>query len=141
MDNQPHSPRPKPKAIPLINGSSPLHSTQESRDAHERENAFASIKSSMGPRKIPLDLEGGHYFQHQQQQQQQQQAAVAKDKRPLRLSNLEEVDARDPRDEPPTPSAISRSSSPYTANPTVDFDGLSWPSMHSLVPVGKRSDD
>lgn len=127
MDTQPHSPRPKPKAIPLINGSSPLHTTQEKRDANERENAFASIKSSMGPKKQPIDLEDGHYFQPQQ--------AVAKDKRPLRLSNLEEVDARDPRDEPATPYEISRSSSPYTANPTVDFDGLSWPSMRFASPI------
>jgi len=125
MDHQPHSPRPKPKAIPLINGSSPLHSRQETRDANERENAFASIKSSMGPRKMPLDLEDGQYFQQQQN--------MAKDKRPARLANLEEVDARDPRDEPATPSYMSRSGSPYTANPTVDFDGLSWPSMSCSV--------
>ncbi|KAF1346018.1 hypothetical protein BDV97DRAFT_33887 [Delphinella strobiligena] len=117
MDNQPHSPRPKPKAIPLLNGSSPLHATQESRDANERNNAFAAIKSSMGPRKIPIDLEDGHYFQPQQ--------SVPKDKRPARLSNLDELNARDPRDEP---QSISGRSSPYTANPTVDFDGLSWPS-------------
>ncbi|KAL1302965.1 hypothetical protein AAFC00_003283 [Neodothiora populina] len=121
MDHQPLSPRPKPKAIPLINGSSPLHTTQEKRDATERESAFASIRSSMGPRKEPIDLEDGHYFQPHQ--------AVAKDRRPMRLANLEEVDARDPRDEAPTPTTISRSSSPYTANPTVDFDGLSWPSI------------
>lgn len=122
MDHQPHSPRPKPKAIPLINGSSPLHSTQETRDAHERENAFASIRSSMGPRKEPIDLEGSYF-------QPQQALSQPKDKRPFRLANLDEVDARDPRDEPPPPpSTISRSSSPYTANPTIDFDGLSWPS-------------
>lgn len=121
MDNQPHSPRPKPKAIPLLNGSSPLHATQESRDANERNNAFAAIKSSMGPRKIPIDLEDGHYFQPQQ--------SVPKDKRPARLSNLDELNARDPRDEP---QSISGRSSPYTANPTVDFDGLSWPSMQTL---------
>ena len=124
MDNQPHAPRPKPIPSHLINGSSPL-TTQESRDAHERENAFASIKSSMGPRKVPIDLEGNYFQPHAH--------AHPRDKRPSKLANLEEVDARDPRDEPAwTPSATSRCTSPYTQAPTVDFDGLSWPSMHWL---------
>lgn len=37
---------------------------------------------------------------------------------------------RDPRDEgkPLTPpSTVSRSESPYTLYPPIDFDGLSWP--------------
>lgn len=37
---------------------------------------------------------------------------------------------RDPRDEggPLTPPAtVSRPASPYTLNPPIDFDGLSWP--------------
>lgn len=41
------------------------------------------------------------------------------------------VAARDPRDEaiPATPPAtVSRPASPYTLNPPIDFDGLSWPS-------------
>ena len=126
MDSQPLSPRPKPKAIPLINGSSPLHTTQKERDANEREHAYASIKSSMGPVKQPIDLDNPHYFQAQQQ-------SVPRNKRPMKLSNLDEVDARDPRDELPTPSVMSRSSSPYTQNPTVDFDGLSWPSTPCLA--------
>src|SRR5204863_9994730 len=37
--------------------------------------------------------------------------------------------ARDPRDEAaPTPPTASRPASPYTLNPPIDFDGLSWPS-------------
>ncbi|KAG9557854.1 hypothetical protein KCU77_g18303, partial [Aureobasidium melanogenum] len=61
MDHQPNSPI-RPKHIPshMINGSSPLV-TQENRDARERENAFKSIKSSMGPKKEPLDLEGNYF--------------------------------------------------------------------------------
>lgn len=39
---------------------------------------------------------------------------------------------RDPRDHTvPTP-VVSRPASPYTLNPPIDFDGLSWPSMRSL---------
>lgn len=43
---------------------------------------------------------------------------------------LEQEHARDPRDEAPAtpPYNTSRSVSPMTAGPTVDFDGLSWPS-------------
>ena len=38
--------------------------------------------------------------------------------------------ARDVRDQATPPDALSQSrpSSPYTLNPPVDFDGLSWPS-------------
>ena len=44
--------------------------------------------------------------------------------------------ARDNRDEaPPTPVTISRPASPYTLNPPIDFDGLSWPSRSLLSPV------
>ena len=41
-----------------------------------------------------------------------------------------DVAARDPRDEAlsPTTATVSRPASPYTLNPPIDFDGLSWPS-------------
>ena len=45
---------------------------------------------------------------------------------PNRSPNLE-VDARDPRDEAQAPLVRSRVPSPYTSNPPIDFDGLSWP--------------
>lgn len=98
-----------------------MHVSQEARDSKERENAFASIQSSMGPRRVPLDFDAGESIG----------SSLSQDKRPLKISNLEEENARDPRDEaaPPTPPAThSRSISPFTKNPTVDFDGLSWPS-------------
>ena len=42
--------------------------------------------------------------------------------------------ARDPRDEPDSPApTIGRPASPYTLNPPVDFDGLSWPSVYRLL--------
>ncbi|KAL9059432.1 MAG: hypothetical protein Q9206_001481 [Seirophora lacunosa] len=47
---------------------------------------------------------------------------------PATASDLE-VEARDPRDEARMPAAHSRPASPYTTNPPVDFDGLSWPSL------------
>lgn len=46
------------------------------------------------------------------------------------LDALPEEGARDARDtdNPLTPPVTSRSASPYIRAPTVDFDGLSWPS-------------
>ena len=124
MDHSTH--RPKPKALPsyLTNGPSPLHVSQEVRDNRERQNAFASIKSSMGPKKVPIDLD---------HEGVRLSSGPHKDPIDQASHRLEEEAARDPRDEasPPTPPAAStRSTSPYTHNPTVDFDGLSWPSEY-----------
>lgn len=43
---------------------------------------------------------------------------------------VEQESARDPRDEASSilPRSRNRPVSPFTAAPTVDFDGLSWPS-------------
>ncbi|CAD0090049.1 unnamed protein product [Aureobasidium vineae] len=128
MDHHPNSPI-RPKHIPshLINGSSPLvnhEKAQENRDARERENAFKSIQSSMGPKKEPVDLEGNYFQPHA--------SAQPRDKRPAKLANLEEAEARDPRDDWAS-QQTSRASSPYTLAPTIDFDGLSWPSMLYLI--------
>lgn len=48
---------------------------------------------------------------------------------PSSTTNLQEVPPRDGRDEaPPTPPiSATRPASPYTVNPPIDFDGLSWP--------------
>ena len=45
------------RALPshLLNGHSSLRPTR--KDHEERDNAIASIKSSMGPRKVPVELE------------------------------------------------------------------------------------
>lgn len=117
MDHQPHSPRPKPIPSHLTNGTSSLHTSQAVRDSKERENAYAAIQSSMGPRKEPIDLENPQPLSA---------------KRTARIANLDEENARDPRDQAPSPPVTSRSNSPYTKHPTVDFEGLSWPSAGTL---------
>jgi len=93
------TPRSKATSGSLTNGTSPRTETRTDRDKRERDNAYASIKSSTGPRKVPIDLDGNN-------------------------DNLTEENARDPRDEPvdSTPRAIN-------GNPTIDFQGLSWPSI------------
>ncbi|KAF1981749.1 GTP cyclohydrolase I [Aulographum hederae CBS 113979] len=125
MNSPPLGPKPK-SALPLhlANGGSPLHETKESRDRKERENLFASIKSANTQRQ-PVDLnQPNEYFSRSAPGPSRGRATSGiKDL-------LEEKPARDPRDEisPPTPS-LSRPESPYTQYPTIDFDGLSWPSV------------
>lgn len=134
MDSPPFSLKPR-AAIPsyLMNGkthaahsSSPLRpSTRTSVNAEERERLTASILSS-NSRRQPVDLDSldsptvnGH---DSYPREIPTQDAVA----PTKI----DVAARDPRDEAPSPTTatVSRPASPYTSNPPIDFDGLSWPS-------------
>lgn len=121
MDSNPYAHRPKAVPSYLTNGTSPLHVSQADRDNRERQSAFAAIKSSMGPRRVPVDLDHADLS-----------PTFNGDSQPKVLRNLDEEAARDARDEPapsPPPANSTRSISPYTRNPTVDFDGLSWPSV------------
>ena len=109
--NSPPLPGPKPKALPsyLVNGNSPLHGSQRAR---ERENLTSSIKSTYG-RKTAVNL-----------------ADASNDRRGEHPSLGEP--ARDAADDLPpasSPVTVSRPASPYTLNPPIDFDGLSWPSI------------
>ena len=125
---------PKPKALPsyLTNGGSPLHNTLNLRDSTERENLYTSIKSSNGPKRQPIDLEPlapPNPTTHNGVKGSMMNGKLEKDEK---KEGVEQEHARDPRDEAPlTPplSSNSRPASPFTANPTVDFDGLSWPSL------------
>jgi GTP cyclohydrolase I len=100
--NSPPLPGPKPKGLPsyLVNGNPPLHGSQRAR---ERENLTSSIKSTYG-RKTAVDLSDA--------------------------SNVPR-DEHVSRDEisPGASAEASRPASPYTLNPPIDFDGLSWPSI------------
>jgi GTP cyclohydrolase IA len=129
--NSPPIPGPKPKsALPayLLNGGL---RPQTSTRARERENLTSSIQSTYG-RRATVNLAD------------EQSSAASRpwtDKQEdLPITNgvsqvlLKEA-ARDPRDEatPPTPPvSASRPASPYTLNPPIDFDGLSWPSKRFI---------
>ncbi len=132
MDSPPLGPKPK-SALPshLINRSSPLHTSSENR---ERESLVASINASSG-RRQPVDLDGSQIPTSNGDAVSLHHAVRPRPARPAVYSNLTEA-ARDPRDEaaPPTPPSSSRPASPYTLNPPIDFDGLSWPSKY-----GQRS--
>ncbi|EAW24321.1 GTP cyclohydrolase I [Aspergillus fischeri NRRL 181] len=125
-------PGPKPKsAIPphLLNGSSPLHpsNTTGGRDARERESLNSSIRSSFAPR-IPAE------FNLPETETHHVSDAADTYNGPVRNSGVARPTLsdppRDPRDEGGAltpPASASRPSSPYTSNPPIDFDGLSWP--------------
>ncbi|KAJ5913111.1 GTP cyclohydrolase 1 [Penicillium tannophilum] len=132
-------PSSKPSAIPshMLNGSSPLQSSSSSRsgnrtrDARERESLNTSIRSSFAPRVpagLGFDVEDAQPAPPDDATLREEGAthgALAIRGRPT-LNDP----PRDPRDEagPLTPPATaSRPASPYTLNPPVDFDGLSWP--------------
>jgi GTP cyclohydrolase I len=130
MDSPPLGPKPR-SALPsyLANGTSPLHVNQEVRDQKERDNLRASIKGSSTRRHVvDLDDPNGDFTKKSPTENSHGSKVSRK--------SLDEVPARDPRDEAhtPTPSA-SRPESPFTQHPTIDFDGLSWPSRQMLLQV------
>ncbi|KAJ5182989.1 GTP cyclohydrolase 1 [Penicillium capsulatum] len=121
------SPPSKPSAIPshMLNGSSPLHASTSPgsgtrvRDARERESLNTSIRSSFAPR-VPAGFDS---------LEEAGSPSTGKRHDPTWPTAIERP-PRDPRDEggPLTPPATaSRPASPYTLNPPIDFDGLSWP--------------
>ena len=104
------------------NGPSPAKVSHEVRDRKERDNLRSAIQSS-NKRHI---LEDDHSHVNPSKYR-----STRNGKR--RAGYFEEDHARDSRDEadPMTPLAMSRPHSPYTQHPTIDFDGLSWPSKQS----------
>lgn len=131
MDSPPLGPKPK-SALPsyLINGSSPLHT---SADTRERDNLAASIDASTGRRQL-VDLDISKDTNSNGNDSWFQKTSKTRPIKPPSQSHITEA-ARDPRDEapPPTPTSASRPASPYTLNPPIDFDGLSWPSTSDPI--------
>lgn len=140
-DDLHHESRLRPKASPLINGHSPLVPDEEI-EKDDSQRTFDSIKSALGAKKEPIDLS---------QLSLGEPSGAQHDIRSIRRQHFEEVQdrdidnlrfkvaARDARDEaPPTPMATERSTSPFTSNQTLDFEGLSWPSIGTLDRLRER---
>jgi GTP cyclohydrolase I len=121
---------PKPKsAIPthMMNGGSPLRLTTEARDKKERENLFNAIETSNRGRQ-PVNFDGPtSYFPANGPLANMNGGSVH---HRHRISSAGELDVQDHNEGTvaQTPLATSRAHSPYTQHPTVDFDGMSWPS-------------
>ena len=129
----------------LINGKThPAHSTSPLRpsartsvNAEERERLTASIISS-NARRQPIDLD---YLELPRANGHDPYPLEILDKDSTASTDID-VSARDPRDEAvaytivgrekvplsQTPPNVDRPAGPYTLNPPIDFDGLSWPS-------------
>ncbi|KAI4284202.1 MAG: hypothetical protein L6R35_004967 [Caloplaca aegaea] len=118
MSSSPLAPKPK-SSVPLQLTNGNAHSSRSSNctsiAVKDRERLTASILSTNKRRRLidhTKETDGdGH-----------------PEDGPATASDLE-VEARDPRDEARIPAAQSEPASPYTMNPPVDFDGLSWPSL------------
>ena len=120
MDSPPVGPRPR-SSLPsrLMNGSSTLHLSVSTK---ERQKLAASIQSSSyerqavdleAPQDAHLNGDDTHY------------KTLMQNTQPKLSPPLSEL-TRDARDN--AASLSSRPASPYTLNPPIDFDGLSWPS-------------
>ena len=101
-------------------------SERTSVNAEERERLTASIVSS-NARRHPIDL--GSLESPKLNGHGSYPLGVPDADSAAAPTNID-VSARDPRDEAPfQPSPfVSQPASPYTLNPPIDFDGLSWPS-------------
>lgn len=96
--------------------SSPLASQRTSINAREKERLTSSIHSSHA-RREPIDLNDLNETLPTQDRYLPDEQETHNESQP----NLNFA-ARDPRDSAPP-------ASPYTLNPPIDFDGLSWPSV------------
>lgn len=110
-------------------------------NVRERENLNSSIQNSFSRRQavdpdlpkdaVPSELQQPSDGGHQHNGQNNDGNGIVKERNnnaglTLSTRNLSEP-PRDPRDHATTP-VPSRPASPYTLNPPIDFDGLSWPS-------------
>lgn len=125
MDSPPFRPK---NAIPshLSNGPSPLSpSATETRDRKERDSLYAAIESSSGRGRQAINFDGPNGYYSPTPNMKAEHRSILKP-----LNGIGEEYIRDTREDamPQTPLATSRASSPYTQHPTIDFDGLSWPS-------------
>jgi GTP cyclohydrolase I len=135
MDSPPF--RPKPIPAHFINGHSPLAQSSkvddkgkdkatETRDRKERDNLYSSIEASHRGRQI-VNFDGPEgYFPTPSMSTDAHGPDTHQAHEPIHSG----IDVEGYVDEhsPKTPLATSRAHSPYTQHPTIDFDGLSWPS-------------
>lgn len=127
----PTAPRPK-QVSQLINGHSPLHPDHDS----ERDATVRSIQSGLGQPKQPIPLDQLHINGDSQQQHEE---VGDQDIEDLDVDGIaQEADRTNLQDEA-IPLA-TRSISPFTQNPTIDFDGLSWPSAGTKDRLREQED-
>ncbi|KAF2125431.1 GTP cyclohydrolase I [Dothidotthia symphoricarpi CBS 119687] len=125
----------KPKAaLPshMMNGGSPLRVTTEKRDQKERDSLYNAIETShRGRQAVNFDGPEGYFPSSSSHNHQYGNGNGNGNRTHNRHTSINsEIDGESHHDGavPRTPLATSRAQSPYTQHPTVDFNGLSWPS-------------
>ncbi|KAF1928426.1 GTP cyclohydrolase I [Didymella exigua CBS 183.55] len=104
---------------------SPLRKSTKSRDQKERDSLHHAIQLSERGRQV-VNFDGPNsYFSASAKVMSADPNGGSAHSKPA-ISN-DEADVEDAY-ESQTPLATSRAHSPYTQHPTIDFDGLSWPS-------------
>ena len=141
-DTSPSSQKPRqsvphhlPNGANVINGTSQQYAPVSLR---ERQQLASSIES-FGHGKRAIDIEAPQLYPQTNGDDSHLNNILPHD-RPTPRPRLNER-PRDPRDHHAplfTPSA-SRPPSPYTLNPPIDFDGLSWPSKQSSPSLHGRA--
>ncbi|KAF2871284.1 GTP cyclohydrolase I [Massariosphaeria phaeospora] len=119
--------KPKP-AIPshLTNGPSPLSVSAEVRDRKERDSLFAAIQISNRGRQV-VNFDGPNGTHLNKSSSANMDGRESQEENDI-VHNEIDVEGHTGDDYAGTPLATSRAQSPYTQHPTIDFDGLSWPS-------------
>lgn len=123
----------KPKsALPthMVNGRSPLRLATEARDQKERESLFNAIETSSRGRQI-VNFDGPDSFIPAKASTSEISSESAHAQHEIVNGEID-VEGYIEAAVAHTPLATSRAHSPYTQHPTIDFDGLSWPSKGTL---------
>lgn len=124
----------KPKsALPthMVNGRSPLRLSTEARDQKERESLFNAIETSNRGRQI-VNFDGPNsYFPTKASSSANMHSDSSHGTHEV-INGEIDVEGYNEAPIAHTPLATSRAHSPYTQHPTIDFDGLSWPSKGTL---------
>jgi GTP cyclohydrolase I len=121
----------KPKsALPshMVIGQSPLRVSTEARDQKERENLYNAIETSNRGRQI-VDFDGPDGYFPTKSPAVKANGGNVQDRQAIVNG---EIDVEGYNEGVRTPLKTSRAHSPYTQHPTIDFDGLSWPSKGTL---------
>jgi GTP cyclohydrolase I len=125
----------KPNAIPShVNGGSQPHVSSplkksvnsiKSRDQKERESLHHAIQlSERGRQVVNFDGPNSYFTESAKGSTADTNGSSIHNKHMIRNGEMDDEDHY----ESATPLATSRAHSPYTQHPTLDFDGLSWPS-------------
>jgi GTP cyclohydrolase I len=122
---------PKPvSALPshMVSGRSVPKVPTEVRDQKEREHLYNAIETSNRGRQI-VDFDGPNGYFPAKATSTTTNGGNAQQKHEIING---EIDVEGYNEGAPTPLKTSRAHSPYTQHPTIDFDGLSWPSKGTL---------